>query len=95
MANEKVDLFTYSCLLEELMISEYPGKITDEQYHIDDTLSPKTYCFYDLEEDVLMAFLESENRQIRDEHYQVRDKIGNIILENRAGIGLRGNPVYN
>ncbi len=53
-----VDLATLDPNLEDIMITDYPGKITEDQ-HVIDTLDPdaKVYRFLLLDKKTLLAFL--------------------------------------
>jgi hypothetical protein len=56
----KVDLFTYSADLQEIVINEYPGKIFEEQMRIEDFNlgNLRLYCFYNLDSSDLMEFIK-------------------------------------
>jgi len=73
---EKVDLFTHSRELEDLILSEYPGTIFENQHYIDDSKKEKTYCFYDLDYAVLRDFLSSLEEKYS---FELRDRKGKVV----------------
>lgn len=69
-----VDLYTPNKRLEDLMLSEYPGKIIpEEQHYVQNTGAGTLYKFFDLNYDALIAFLKD------------KDNLGYIILDSETG----------
>ncbi|MBI2129732.1 hypothetical protein HYU07_05845 [Candidatus Woesearchaeota archaeon] len=54
--SEIVDLVTTSRELEDIMINEFPGKITEEQHKVD--IRNQLYHFYSLTKRTLLDFLK-------------------------------------
>lgn len=70
-----VNLFTHSIELEDLILSKYPGKIFENQHHVDSTEKTKLYCFFDLSYNQLTKFLNGKNYE-----YELRNsKSGEIV----------------
>lgn len=75
MKPKLVDLFTHEKELEDLILSEYPGKLFENPHHIDDTEEQKLYCFYDLPLSKLKKFLNGKNYE-----YELRNsKTGEVV----------------
>jgi hypothetical protein len=74
----KVDLFTLDKDLEALMIEEYPGKIKGDQHGRDssDHYGMMLYCFYNLEGEELVEFLD---KNYRNGLYEIRDINGTLV----------------
>tara|TARA_Y100000310_G_C20491876_1_gene719656 strand:+ start:250 stop:519 length:270 start_codon:yes stop_codon:yes gene_type:complete len=54
-----VDLFTFSEVIQEAMITEYPGLILEHQCKVDTSEENlKQYCFFDLTPPTLKHFLQ-------------------------------------
>ena len=75
-----VDLFTTSRNLQDLIISEYPEKIGEEQISIDSSLDKRVYCFLDLNYQVIKGLLE---KVAKNHAYELRDsETGDIVKTN-------------
>lgn len=75
----KVDLFTCSRELEELMLNDFPGIIKGEQHEVKKIDNGnKVYCFYDLNEQELIRFIGT---YARDYEFEIRDhSTGEVIF---------------
>lgn len=82
-----VDLLTSDKILEELILTEYPGKIFADHVSKTDKGKRKIYCFSKLEYEELMKFL------INYSFYEfkiVKHSTGRFIEDNRNFI----NPYF-
>jgi hypothetical protein len=74
-----VDLFTHDRDLEDLMLSEFPGKIFPEQYEKDTTENPHLFCFYGLDYMSVSDFLKNKNFE-----YELKDSSsGKLVLVSK------------
>ena len=89
-----VDLHTTSRKLEDLMLSDYPGRIfpdkqhivhedSDSNYDIDD----KLYSFLDLSREELLEYLTKIDKKIKDGWYYVRNSRTGTCLRTRSRCG--------
>jgi len=75
----KVDLFTSSIDLQDIVLSGYPGEIFEEQVNVDnsDVYNGCLYCFYDLEYKELAEFLKKYKKY----GYEIRDSSSGNFIE--------------
>ncbi len=74
-----VDLFTHSIELEDFILSQYPGKLFENQHHVDTSEPERLYCFYNLNNKTLEEFLKGKNYE-----YEIRDsETGDYIFINK------------
>lgn len=72
----KVDLFTTSPNLEDLMVRSYPGELFEDQFSKSEDPDGKVYGFIGLHEPLLVSFLkhlETTNKITNSEQYEIRD----------------------
>ena len=55
------DFYTKDREFADVMLSEYPGIIFENQYQVIKKDKDKLFCFLDLEYDTLMDFLQKHN----------------------------------
>lgn len=84
---ERVDLFTYSKELEDIMLAEYPGKIFENQHEIDETEENKMYCFYNLNRKELIDFLKEHKTKY--EYEIMNSETGSI-----EGVNVIHAPIF-
>lgn len=78
-----VDLITTDKELEEIMLVEYPGKITEEKYcKINKEAGKKEYCFLNLNYSQLSRFLI---QYFGICNFRIQDKKGKIIKVSVMG----------
>ncbi|MBD3164182.1 hypothetical protein GF323_03215 [Candidatus Woesearchaeota archaeon] len=85
--NGLVDLFTADKLLEDIMLSKYPGIIKECQHVIDTSgYRTKSYCFLNLEKEQLYKFMEEYKDKFE---YQIRDsQTGRVIQTSMIQTGF-------
>lgn len=57
MRSNLVDLYTPDDALEYLMLSLYPGTLSEDQVREDDSLDEKIHCFYGLQKSAVEKLL--------------------------------------
>lgn len=78
-----VDLFTMDIELAEIILSNYPGLMFEEQYHIDESeTGERVYDFLNLDEIELLKFLGRTDARKKYE-FEIRDTDGNFVEINR------------
>jgi hypothetical protein len=71
----EVNLFTYSKELQELMLTEYPGVILENQHRVDTSKERHLFSFYNLNPLTLRPFLHGLNFE-----YELRNsKTGALV----------------
>lgn len=89
-------LRTTSSLLEDLMLSSYPGKITEEQYSREETEKGTIYKFTGLNKNELISFLRDyESSFLQEVEYYIHDLQGTPLRLRLGGMVLNGaNAIY-
>ncbi len=81
LIGKQVDVFTEDRELAQKIFDGFPGRIRDEQYHVDTSESDRAnlYCFYNLNRDETIRFLK---RYADPGSYELRDPTAGEFLRN-------------
>jgi hypothetical protein len=88
---DKVDLFTESDKLQDLMLGSYPGELDPTyQYRRDTSFQQPLHQFFNLPKNKILKFLEKIDPKIKREEYEVRDSLNGEFVRIRKCYGKRG-----
>lgn len=92
---KRVDLFTHSKRLQELVLSDCPIRFNPSTQHIiDRTKEPDLYIFENMPYSLLKYLDNSELPD--DADYEVRNShTGNIIMIRKSGVVVYGTEIIN